>query len=250
MRLAYSLLGAAIAAALVSDAAPLAAAEANVAVAANFTQVATDIAAAFEQQTGDHVNLSFGATGTLYTQISQGAPFDVLLSADDKRTRSAIKEGFGVAGTEFTYAVGKVVLYSPAIDVTDGAAVLQAGAFQHLAVANPKTAPYGTAAMAALDTLGLATVVAPKIVTGENITQTLQFVASGNAELGFVALSQVIGKPASQVWMVPDTDYPPVRQNAVLLSHGSANQAARDFLDFVRSDTAAALIAAAGYGIE
>lgn len=250
MRLAYSLLGAAIAAALVSDAAPLAAAEANVAVAANFTQVATDIAAAFEQQTGDHVNLSFGATGTLYTQISQGAPFDVLLSADDKRTRSAIKEGFGVAGTEFTYAVGKVVLYSPAIDVTDGAAVLQAGAFQHLAVANPKTAPYGTAAMAALDTLGLATVVAPKIVTGENITQTLQFVASGNAELGFVALSQVIGKPATQVWQPPQEDYPPIRQNAVLLKAGSGNAAARAFLDYLKSDEAVAAIEAAGYGVE
>lgn len=224
------------------------AAEVNAAVAANFTQVATAIAAAFETATGNHVNLSFGATGTLYTQIAQGAPFDVFFSADDKRTGTAVKDGFGVAGTDFTYAVGRVVLYSPTLDVTDGAAVLKAGAFGHVAVADPRTAPYGAAGMAVLEALGLTAAVGPKIVTGENITQTLQFVDSGNAELGFVALSQVLGKPATAVWAVPQADYPPIRQNAVLLTHGADNAAARDFLAFLKSDAAVVTIKAAGYG--
>jgi molybdate transport system substrate-binding protein len=222
--------------------------EINAAVAANFMQVATDIAAAFETATGNHVNLSFGATGALYTQITQGAPFDVFFSADDKRTGMASKDGLGVAGTDFTYAVGKVALYSPSIDVTDGAAVLKNGAFQHIAIADPKAAPYGAAGMVVLDKLGLTSAVTPKIVTGENVTQTLQFVTSGNAELGFVALSQVLGKPATQVWLVPQEDYPPIPQNAILLTHGAGNAAAKDFLAFVKSDAALALIKAAGYG--
>lgn len=222
----------------------------NAAVAANFTQVATDIAAAFEKQTGNHVNLSFGATGALYTQITQAAPFDVFLSADDKRTKTAIKDGFGVDGTDFTYAVGKVVLYSPTIDVTNGDAVLKANTFQHIAIADPKAAPYGAAGMAVLDKLGLTAAVTPKIVTGENITQTQQFVDSGNAELGFVAASQVIGKPATQVWAPPQEDYPVIAQNAVLLKHGAENQAAKDFLAFLKSDAAVAMIKAAGYALQ
>jgi molybdate transport system substrate-binding protein len=226
------------------------AADVNAAVAANFTQVATDLAAAFEKATGNHVNLSFGATGALYAQITQGGPFDVFLSADDKRTGTAIKDGVGVAGTDFTYAVGKVALYSPTIDVTDGAAVLKANAFQHIAVADPKAAPYGAAGMAVLDKLGLTAAVTPKIVTGENITQTQQFVDSGNAELGFVALSQVIGKPATEVWLPPQEDYPAIKQNAVLLTHGADNQAAKDFLAFLKSDTGVAAIKAAGYALE
>jgi molybdate transport system substrate-binding protein len=226
------------------------AATVNAAVAANFTQVATDLAAKFRARTGDEVKLSFGSTGALYTQITQAAPFDVFLSADDKRTATAIKDGFGVAGSEFTYAVGKVVLYSPTIDVTDGAAVLQAGAFQHLAVADPKAAPYGAAGMAVIDRLGLTDALTPKIVTGENITQTLQFVDSGSAELGFVALSQVAGKPASQTWLPPQEDYPMIRQNAVLLTHGADNAAAKAFLDYLRSDEAVAVIEAAGYAVE
>lgn len=222
----------------------------NAAVAANFTKVATDLAAAFEKATGNHVNLSFGATGALYTQITQGGPFDLFLSADDKRTGTAIKDGFGVDGTEFTYAVGKVALYSPKIDVTDGAAVLAANAFQHIAIADPKAAPYGAAGMAVLDKLGLTAAVTPKIVTGESITQAQQFVDSGNAELGFVALSQVIGKPAAQVWLPPQEDYPAIRQNAVLLKHGADNQAAKDFLAFLKSDVGVAAIKAAGYALQ
>lgn len=236
--------------ALILAAAPAQAGTVNAAVAANFTKVAEAIAADFKAATGNDVVFSFGATGALYTQITQGAPFEVFFSADDKRTHTAIADGFGVEGTEFTYAVGKVVLYSPTLDVTDGAAVLAGGAFQHIAVADPKTAPYGAAAMAVLEKLALTDTLTPRIVTGENITQTLQFVESGSAELGFVALSQVIGKPASAVWMVPQEDYPAIRQNAVLLKAGEANEAARAFLDYVKSPAAVTLIEAAGYSVE
>ncbi len=226
------------------------AATVSAAVAANFTKVATELAAKFQAKTGDEVKLSFGATGALYTQISQGAPFEVFLSADDKRTKTAIKDGFGVEGTDFTYAVGKVVLYSPTLDVTDGAAVLNAGAFQHLAIADPKAAPYGAAGMAVLDKLGLTATLTPRIVTGENITQTLQFVDTGNAELGFVALSQVVGKPATQVWLAPAGDYPAIKQNAVLLKPGADDAAAKAFLDYLKSPEAIAVITAAGYSVE
>lgn len=222
----------------------------NAAVAANFTQVATELAAKFKAATGNDVQLSFGATGGLYTQITQAAPFDVFFSADDKRTATAIKDGFAVAGSEFTYAVGKVVLYSPTLDLSDGAAVLKASAFQHIAIADPKTAPYGAAAMAVLDKLGLTAAVGPRIVTGENITQTMQFIDSGSAELGFVALSQVMGKPATQTWLPPQEDYRAIRQNAVLLKHGESNEAAKAFLDYVKSDAAKVVIKAAGYAVE
>ena len=217
------------------------------AVAANFTKVAEQLGADFKAATGNDVQFSFGATGALYTQITQGAPFDIFLSADDKRTATAITDGYGVDGTDFTYAIGKVVLYAPGIDVTDGAAVLAGGAYQHVAIADPKAAPYGAAAVAVLGKLGLTDAIASKIVTGENITQTLQFVDSGNAELGFVALSQVLGKPATAVWTPPQEDYPAIRQNAVLLKVGSDNTAAKAFLDYLKSDAAIKVIEAAGY---
>ena len=226
------------------------AASVSAAVAANFTKVATDLAAKFQAKTGDEVKLSFGATGALYTQITQAAPFEVFLSADDKRTKTAIKDGFGVEGTDFTYAVGKVALYSPTIDVTDGDAVLKAGSFQHIAIADPKAAPYGAAGMAVLEKLGLTAALTPKIVTGENITQTQQFIDSGSAELGFVALSQVVGKPATQVWLAPAEDYPAIKQNAVLLKPGADDPAAKAFLDYLKSPEAIAVITAAGYSVE
>jgi molybdate transport system substrate-binding protein len=247
--LGRSFLGLALVATVFSSA-PLAAQAAGTvraAVAANFTKVATDLAAVFKAKTGNEVKLSFGATGALYTQITQAAPFDVFLSADDKRTKTAIKDGFGVDGTDFTYAIGKVALYSTSVDVTDGEAVLKANAFQHISIADPKAAPYGAAGMAVLAKLGLTDVVTPKIVTAENITQALQFVDSGNAEIGFVALSQVIGKPATQVWLPPQDDYPAIAQNAVLLKAGADNQAAKDFLAYLKSDEAVAVIKAAGY---
>lgn len=245
-----SFLGLAVALSATLAIAPAQAGTVNAAVAANFTKVAEQIGADFKAATGHDVVFSFGATGALYTQITQAAPFEVFLSADDKRTGTAIADGFGVEGTEFTYAVGKVVLYSPTLDVTDGATVLAANAFQHIAIADPKTAPYGAAGMAVLEALGLTEAVTPKIVTGENITQTQQFVDSGSAELGFVALSQVIGKPATQVWLAPQEDYPAIRQNAVLLKTGEANEAAKAFLEYLRSEPAIAVIKAAGYELE
>jgi molybdate transport system substrate-binding protein len=235
---------------LVMLAVPAQAGTVNAAVAANFTKVAEQLGADFKAATGHDVVFSFGATGALYTQITQAAPFDVFFSADDKRTKTAIADGFAVDGTDFTYAAGKVVLYSPTLDVTDGEAVLKANAFQHIAIAYPRTAPYGAAGMAVLEALGLTADVTPKIVTGENITQTLQFVDSGSAELGFVALSQAIGKPAGQTWLPPQDLYPAIRQNAVLLKVGEANDAAKAFLEYVKSDAAIAVIKAAGYELE
>ncbi|WP_055046282.1 molybdate ABC transporter substrate-binding protein [Devosia sp. A16] len=229
--------------------APAFAADVSAAVAANFTKPAEELGAAFTAQSGDSVTFSFGASGALYTQISQGAPFEVFLSADDKRPAQAVKEGFGVDGTVFTYAVGKVVLYSPLLDLTDGAAVLKANAFQHLSVADPKTAPYGAAAMETLDKLGLTEALSGKIVTGENISQALQFIDSANAELGFVALSQVIDKPGREVWHVPAEDYTPILQDAVLLKPGETDPAAAAFLEFLKSDEARAIIEKYGYEV-
>ena len=228
---------------------PARAAEVSAAVAANFTRPAEEIGAAFTAATGDTVSFSFGATGGLYTQISQGAPFEVFLSADAKRPRQAVEEGLGVDGTAFTYAVGKVVLYSPGIDVSDGAAVLAEGGFEHLAIADPQTAPYGAAALEIIGKLGLADVLAPKRVVGENITQALQFIESGNAELGFVALSQVADKPAGQVWRLPAEDYAPILQDVVLLKAGEADPAAVAFLAFLQGDEARAIIEKYGYEI-
>ena len=233
--------------ALALAASPGMAGEVSVAVAANFTKPAEEIGAAFTAATGDTVSFSFGATGALYAQVTQAAPFEVFLSADNKRPSQAVAEGFGVEGTVFTYAVGKVVLYSPAIDVTDGVAVLQAGAFQHIAVADPETAPYGAAALETLAKLGLTEAVASKQVTGQNISQTLQFVDSGNAELGFVALSQVIGKPAREVWVVPAADYAPILQDAVLLKTGESNATAQAFIAFLQGSEAADIIMKYGY---
>jgi molybdate transport system substrate-binding protein len=228
---------------------PALAAEVSVAVAANFTRPAEELGKAFTARTGGTVTFSFGATGQLYTQISQAAPFEVFLSADNKRPAQAVAEGFAVDGTVFTYAVGKVVLYSPSIDVTDGEAVLKSNAFQHLSVADPKTAPYGAAGVEALAKLGLTEAVSGKIVTGENISQALQFIESGNAELGFVALSQVIDKPATAVWQVPAELYTPILQDAVLTKAGEANPTAKAFLEFLQSGEGKAIIEKYGYEV-
>lgn len=226
-----------------------AAAEVSAAVAANFIKPAEELGAAFAARTGDTVTFSFGATGGLYTQISQGAPFEVLLAADNQRPALAVREGFGIRGTVFTYAVGKLALYSPTLDVTDGAAVLAAGNFQHIAIANPGTAPYGAAAMQAVEALGLTVAMAPKTVTGGNISQTLQFIESGNAELGFVALSQLADESAPKIWLVPADHYAPILQDAVLLKAGAANPAAAAFLDFLKSDEARGIIESYGYAM-
>lgn len=224
------------------------AAEVQVAVAANFASVLDALAAGFNADTGNTVVASPGATGALYTQITQGAPFEVFLSADNRRPRQAVDEGFGVEGSVFTYAIGKVVLYSKSIDVADGTAVLKAGHFQHIAVADPTTAPYGVAAIAVIESLGLTAALAPKVVTGQTVTQAFQFVDSGNAELGFVALSQVIGRDGSQ-WVPPTDSYPAIVQEAVLLKPGAGDPAAEAFLDYLKSPEAVAIIEAAGYEV-
>lgn len=218
----------------------------NVAVAANFTAVAEELKTLFEAKGEHQVELSFGATGQLYTQITQAAPFGVFLAADDTRPQKAIDEGFGVEGTNFIYAEGQLALYGPGRDLSDGEAALKAD-FNKLAIADPEAAPYGKAAIETLTALGLLETLTPKLVQGENISQTLQFIESGNAELGFVAASQVIGK--GEQWIVPAELHEPIAQGAVLLKEGENNPAAVAFLDFLKSDEAVSVIEAAGYTV-
>ncbi|MET3923970.1 molybdate ABC transporter substrate-binding protein [Devosia sp. 2618] len=220
----------------------------NVAVAANFTKVAEELAPLFKAETGHDVVYSFGATGQLYTQISQGAPFEVFLAADDTRPTKAVTDGLGVEGTVFTYAIGALALYSTSLDLTDGQAILEGGKFDKLAIADPEAAPYGRAAVETIEKLGLTEAITPKLVTGENISQTLQFIESGNAEIGFVAASQIVGK--SSVWIVPAADYEPIRQDAVLLTTGKDSEAAKAYVEFLKSDKAVDVIKAAGYVVE
>jgi molybdate transport system substrate-binding protein len=219
----------------------------HVAVAANFTEAAKELAQLFEQQSGTRTVLSFGSTGQLFTQITQEAPFEVFLSADEETPRKAVSSGLGLADTVFTYAVGKVVLFSTTLDLTNGEAVLREGKFEKIAIANPSTAPYGAAAMETLKSLALDAKLAGKIVRGNNITQTFQFVETGNAELGFVGLSQVLGKDSQSIWTVPQALYSPIRQDAVLLKKGAENEAARAFISFLKSPDAVRIIEKYGY---
>jgi molybdate transport system substrate-binding protein len=227
------------------------AAEATVAVAANFAGPMARIAANFTAATGHTLKLSSGATGKFYTQIVQGAPFHVLLSADDETPRRLVTEGHAVAGSSFTYAIGQLVLWSATPGLVDAqGAVLGAAGWRHLAIANPKVAPYGAAAMQVLHARGLAQTLAPRLVTGESIAQAYQFVATGNAELGFVALSQVAvpGRPpAGSMWRVPESLYTDIRQDAVLLKAGADNPAAAALLAYLQTAPVRALIQAHGY---
>jgi molybdate transport system substrate-binding protein len=227
------------------------AAEVRVAVAANFAAPMKEIAASFEKETGHKTVVTTGATGKFYAQIINGAPFDVLLSADDETPARLEKEGKSVAGTRFTYAIGRLALWSPKPDfVDDGGNVLKSDKFQYLSVANTKTAPYGLAAVQVMQKLGLMSRLESKIVQGENIAQTYQFVSTGNAQLGFVALSQVQenGKLKSgSAWIIPENLHDPLKQDAVLLNMGKNNPAAEAFLLFLQSDTAKAFIAKYGY---
>jgi molybdate transport system substrate-binding protein len=225
------------------------AAEVQVAVAANFTEPAKEIAAAFDAATGNKTALSFGASGQLYAQIAHGAPYQIFLSADAERAQKAEADGLAVVGSRFTYAVGRLALYSKSLDLTDGAKTLKAGRFEHLAVADPAAAPYGLAAVETLRKLGLYDQVKPKLVTGANITQTYQFVATGAAELGFVAYSQVIHEKAGSVWLPPKEDYAPIAQQAVLLKTGAADPAAKAFLAFLKGPAARAIIQRYGYQV-
>lgn len=229
------------------------AAEVQVAVAANFTAPSQQIAAEFERQTGHHAALSFGATGKFYAQINNGAPFDILLAADDTTPEKLVKEGQGIAASRFTYAVGTLVLWSAKAGlVDDKASILRSGNFNKLSVANPKTAPYGLAAVETLNKMKLLDALQAKFVQGENIAQTLQFVSTGNADLGFVALSQVFkdGKLNSgSAWIVPADMHEPILQDAVLLNKGKDNPAASAFLEFLKSPYAHAVIKSYGYAL-
>ncbi len=223
----------------------------QVAVAANFTAPMQKIAAQFEIDTGHKAELSFGSTGKLYAQISHGAPFQVLLAADDKTPARLEREDKVVPQSRFTYAIGTLVLWSAHAGTVDAQAqVLKTGTFKHLAMANPKLAPYGLAAVQTMEKLGVAKALQPRFVQGENMGQTYQFVASGNAELGFVALSQVMvdGKISKgSAWQVPPHLHDPIRQDAVLLDNGKNNPAAQALMDYLKGDKARAVIQTYGY---
>ena len=227
---------------------PAQAGQTNVAVAANFTDAAKEIAQAFKAKTGDEAVLSFGSTGQLYTQISQGAPFEVFLAADDERPKKAIADGLAVPDSAFTYATGKIVLWSADPKLVQGAATLKNGKFEKIAIANPATAPYGAAAVQAMRTLEVYEQLEPKLVQGNNIAQTYQFVETGNAELGFVALSQVANDKEGSRWLVPGDLYDTIRQDAVLLKKGADSQAAKAFVAFLKGPEAARIMERYGYG--
>ena len=225
--------------------------EVQVAVAANFTGPMQVIAPLFERDTGHKVVSSYGATGKFYAQVVNGAPFEVLLAADDETPARMVREGHAVAGTPFTYAIGTLVLWSAKADFVDGKGeVLKKADFKHLAIANPKTAPYGAAALQAMGKLGVAEQLKPRFVQGENISQTQQFVVTGAAELGFIAYSQVIrnGRIGSgSGWIVPAKLYDPIRQDAVILARGRDKPAALALLNYLKGDKAKAIIRSFGY---
>jgi molybdate transport system substrate-binding protein len=226
--------------------------EVSVAVAANFTAPMQKIAPEFEKATGHKIVASYGATGKFYAQIKNGAPFQVLLAADDETPTKMVKENLAVAGTQFTYATGKLVLWSakPAIVDANGE-VLKKGGFDHIALANPKLAPYGAAAVEAMKALGVHDSLQTKFVAGENIAQTYQYISSGNALLGFVALSQVLkdGKIEGSAWIVPAKLHQPIRQDAVILEKGKGKPAAEALMKYLKSDKAKAVIKSYGYDL-
>ena len=231
--------------------ASLQAAEVQVAVAANFAVPLRQIAEDFSRHSGHTLRVSSGATGKLYAQIVNGAPFEVFLSAASTTPERLEKEGQVVAGSRYTYAVGRLVLWSAQAGVVDEKGeILNTGPFRYLALANPKTAPYGAAAIEVLEARGLYTRLQGKYVQGENIAQTHQFVASGNAELGFVALSQVMkeGKIGEgSAWVVPQDLHQPIRQDAVLLATGKDKPAAAALLQYLGSEKSKAIIKSFGY---
>lgn len=229
------------------------AAEVSVAVAANFTAPMNAIAVEFARDTGHVAKPAFGATGKFYAQIRNGAPFQMFLAADDETPARLEREGLTMPASRFTYAVGTLVLWSAQPGVVDAqAAVLKKNQFNKIALANPKLAPYGKAAVEVLTGMGLLDTLAPKFVQGENIAQTWQFVSTGNAELGFVALSQVMkdGRISSgSAWIVPGKLHTPIRQDAVILAAGKGNAAAEALMKYLKSDKARAIIQAYGYDI-
>ncbi len=227
--------------------------EVHVAVAANFTEPMQQIASAFERETGNTVKASFGSTGLLYAQISNGAPFEILLAADSATPRKLVAQGLAIASSEFPYAIGRLVLWSAKTGMVDArGAVLRSGKFSHLAYCDPKLAPYGAAAVAAMRSLAAYGALKPRLVEGQSISQAYQFVASGAADLGFVAMSQTFRRGrlrSGSAWIVPQERYPPIRQDAVLLRAAVDHRAAAAFLRFLHSSRARAIIRDYGYGL-
>jgi len=227
------------------------AAEVRVAVAANFAQTMKEIVAGFEKDTGHKISLTQGATGKFYAQITNGAPFEILLSADDETPARLVREGRAVAGSQFTYAVGRLALWSPNEGLVDqGGGVLKTDTFRFVAIANARVAPYGRAAVQTMQKLGVLTAIGPRVVQGESITQTHQFVTSGNAQLGFVALSQVWENgqlKSGSGWIVPEALHEQLRQDAVLLNAGKDSQAAATLLGYLKSDKVKKILTRYGY---
>lgn len=239
--------------ALAAVAGTLHAAEAQVAVAANFAEPIKAVAAVLEKTTGHTLQITVGATGRLYAQIKNGAPFDVLLSADTKTPAQLETDGLAQPNSRFTYATGKLVLWSADPAKVDAkGAVLKGEGFRKLAIANPKTAPYGAASVEVMDKLGLTAALTPKLVQGESIGQTYSFVHTGNAEIGFVAMSQVLegGRLKSgSMWVVPQNLYAPIQQDAVLLKSAARNEAALALMKLLQSPNIKTLIRSYGYDI-
>jgi len=226
------------------------AADVRLAVAANFTDTTRELIAAFGETTGLEAVASYGSTGKLYAQIDNGAPFDVFLAADSRRPELLEQNGQGVAGTRFTYARGKLALWSPVPGTFEDPEIwLKSGDFARLAIANPKTAPYGLAAQEVLSEMGLWEPLQDRLVRGDSIAQTFQFVATTNAQSGFVALSQVRAwdEKGGPLWMIPQSYYSPINQQAILLTRSENNDAAHQWLEFLRGDKARGIIEEFGY---
>jgi len=242
-----------VACALLLSATAVHAGEVTVAVASNVTKPMQSIAALFEAESGHTVKLAFGSSGRFFAQIHHGAPFDVFLSADADKPKRLIEQGLAVTDSQFTYAQGRLVLWSPQMDYVDKKGdVLKMGDFNHLALADAKLAPYGLAAQQVLDNLNLMATLKPRFVTGENISQTFQFVQSGNAELGFVALSQVMQDgeiSTGSSWLIPVELHEPIKQDVVLLKRGEDNAAAKALMDFLKSDAAITVLESYGYQV-
>lgn len=236
---------------LAAYATTLRAEEAVLAVAANFSAPMQQIATLFQKDTGHTIKLSFGATGAIYAQIKNGAPFDVFLSADQSTAQKLALEGMAVPNSRFTYATGQLTLWSKQKDLVDGnGQILKSNSIQRIAVANPKLAPYGAAALETITRLGLLNELQPKLVQGDNISQTYQFVFTQNAPIGFVALSQIYANDAitsGSAWIVPSHLYKPIAQDVILLRKGSDNAAAKALMLYLKGDKARQIIKSYGY---
>ncbi|HXU92702.1 MAG TPA: molybdate ABC transporter substrate-binding protein [Gallionella sp.] len=227
--------------------------EVTAAVASNFAAPMERIVAQFQHDTGHTVKVSLGSSGKFYSQIKQGAPFDVFLAADEEMPQRLVQEGLAVGGTCFVYAEGKLVLWSAQPGLVDAqGAVLRKGGYTKLAIADPRLAPYGMAGKESLERLGLWNAIQGRVVTGENVTQTYQYAATGNADLGFVALSQVMrdGRVTEgSYWLVPSELYTPIRQSSVLLSGAKDKAAAQALLNYLKGEPAKVVIRSFGYGL-